>query len=316
MTTKKKKTTTPTELPPPPENRTRQEHRIALRRKVEIFYDLQRLRMQAAGRTENKKDGTAKVRATTIELTAYDTMVLERRAKELHLQEKAALRDVQEHLNQIGFYRDILSDKKRYRGVGPTMAGVILSSFDIEREDTVSKMWAFAGLRPMPCKRCKACNVVVEVGKKHPKAKCIYIENAVLEINCYESGKAQKPQPGEKLPYNAWLRTKLVGVLGSVLIKLNSPWRKAYDDYKHRKQTAGWGVSDGHRHNAAVRYMIKMLLLDIYKEWRTYENLPVRPSYHEEKQGHVHSAPTEHVPWNAEEISPEIEEELALAEGM
>jgi hypothetical protein len=101
------------------------------------------------------------------------------------------------------------------------------------------------------------------------------------------------------------------------MLKLGSPWKKQYDDYKHRKATAGWGKSDAHRHAAAIRYMIKMLLLDIHKEWRTHLGLPVRPSYHEEYQGHVHSgAPREGggAPTKAVIDSPfdaEIEAELA-----
>lgn len=64
-----------------------------------------------------------------------------------------------------------------------------------------------------------------------------------------------------------------------------TPWRKMIDDYKHRKETQGWGCSPGHRQKAAVRYAVKMLLLEVWKAWREFEGLPVRPSYHEEKQG-------------------------------
>jgi len=277
--------------------RTWEQSRHGLRRKVGIFYDIQRLRLQTAGRTYERPDGSA------IQLHELDVAILEMRAKELSRAEKAALGDVQDHLNTIPFYVQVLSDKKRYRGVGPTMAGVILSSFDIHREDTVSKMWAFAGLRPMPCKRCKACHTVAEPTDegtfKHRwgrndgeegkgKRKCTNGDPIAL-AQTYDSGQAQKPIKGEKLNYNAWLRTKLVGVLGSILIKVGSPWRKAYDDYKHRKQSQGWGRNDGHRHQAAIRYMIKMLLVDIHREWRTFLNLPVRPPYSEEKLGHVHS---------------------------
>jgi hypothetical protein len=35
--------------------------------------------------------------------------------------------------------------------------------------------------------------------------------------------------------------------------------------------------------------MVKMMLLEIWTAWREFEGLPVRPSYHEEKLGHVHS---------------------------
>jgi len=304
--------------------RTREQDRAALRRKVEMFYDLQRMRIQAAGRTYKRPDGTE------IQLHEIDVAILERRSKELEAAERHALKDVNDHLGTMPFFVNVLSDKVRYRGIGPTMAGVILSNFDIHREDTPSKMWAYCGLRPMPALRCKACNDIVEekdgefahvarrAFKKNPndldpkpaRSKC----NAILNrAALYESGKAQKPVKGEKLPYNARLRSKLCGVLGPVMLKLNSPWRKHYDEYKHRKMTAGWGTSDAHRHSAAIRYMIKMLLLDIWTEWRKAENLPVRESYHIEKQGGhggTKTLPAPVVP--TDEHSDEIEAELAL----
>src|SRR3990167_9415064 len=216
--------------------RTPAQSRIALKRQVRIFYDLQRLRIQTAGRTYDRSKDAG------IELHPLDIQSLDNRAQELHNAEKNALKDIIGHLRSISFYTDILDDKKTYKGLGPTMAAVILSSFDIENEDTVSKMWAFAGLRPMPALRCVACHntVVMEEGSLAHDKK---IKNCKEPPGHYASGKAQKPVAGQKLPYNSWLRTKLVGVLGPCLIKCSSPWRKYYDDYKHRKQSAGWGIS-------------------------------------------------------------------------
>lgn len=224
--------------------------------------------------------------------------MLDGRSQDLLRAEKEALADVADHLRSMTFYRNVLSDKKRFKGIGPTLAGVILAEFDIAREDTASKMWAFAGLAPVAAKRCGRCHVTLNVKGEHdrkpkedkdeegadkkPKIVC----DAV--VNPYDSGKAMRPTKGEKLPYNAFLRAKLVGVLGPCLLKANSPWRKFYDDYKHRKQSAGWGVSDGHRHNAAIRYMVKMLLLEIWKEWRAAEGLPIRDSYQEQYLNHKH----------------------------
>lgn len=53
-----------------------------------------------------------------------------------------------------------------------------------------------------------------------------------------------------------------------------------------------WGTGDAHRDVAARRYMVKMLLLDMWKAWRALEGLPIRPSYAEEKLGLVHHQPT------------------------
>lgn len=286
--------------------RSHEQDRAALRRKVENFYDIQRLRMQTAGRTYKRADGTE------IQLAEVDVQILARRAKVLEAEERLALKDVEDHLKTISFYNDVLNDKRLYRGLGPTLAGVILSSFDIEREDTVSKMWAFAGLRPIDCKRCRHCHAVVELPEsptnrpfyfhtkervrtpespkpgEEPKValpKCPKANKPLADEDVYASGHAQHPIKGQKLNYNAWLRTKLVGVLAGNFIKLRSPWRMFYDDYKHRKQTAGWGRSDAHRHNAALRFMVKMLLLDIHHKWRTHLGLSVRQPYHFEKQG-------------------------------
>jgi hypothetical protein len=304
-----------------PSNRTPQQSRLALKKKVRIFYDLQRLRIQCGGRTLNRAEGAP------IILHEVDVAILERRMKELHQAEKNALHDVEDHLKTMPFYEHVLSDKEQFKGIGPTMAGVILSEFDIEREDTPSKMWAFAGLRPMPALRCQECHEVVAEGVIHPKARKARKPGAEEQkIKCkyagetkfprYESGVAQRPVSGQKLNYNAWLRTKLVGVLGPILLKVGSPWRRQYDDYKHRKTTAGWGKSDGHRHQAAIRYMVKMLLQDIWRKWREAEGLPVREPYAVEfqskmpHQGGVHGNGETPRSFEEEPLADEIAAEL------
>lgn len=309
--------------------RSKDEERSGLMQKVRMFYDLQRLRIQVMGRVQNRAEGTE------IHLHPADVALLEMRANVLHTSEKEVLKDVQDHLRTIGFYKDVLSDKTRFKGVGPTMAGVILSEFDITKEDTPSKMWAFAGLAPVPAKRCKECHAVVdrdEEGvyfhrkerprkapgkkaddeKKAPAKKwktCSLLKQPLNEDQVYASGEAMRPKKGEKLPYNSWLRTKLVGVLAPVLLKVGSPWKKLYDDYKNRKASAGWGRSDAHRHQAAMRYMIKMLLLEIWREWRNYEGLPIRSSYQEQYLGHTHGSSASQA--SSEQEDPEVLAEMA-----
>lgn len=265
---------------------------------VKNFYDLQLLRMQSAGR-HNKTTGPQ------TQLDERDLERLKIHTERLSLIEQGAQKEIEQFLKEIPFYMKVLRDKDRFKGLGPVLSAVILSSFDIHRADTISKMWAFAGLRPLPCRRCKECqNVVIEndaglYTHERRVKKAIDSEEggtaapkcsraSMQESDTFPSGKAQRPTKGEKLPYNAFLRAKLIGVLGSGLLRNASPWRKFYDDYKHRKQSAGWGVSDGHRHKAATRYMVKIMLLEIWKAWREFEGLPVRPSYQEEKLGHVH----------------------------
>jgi hypothetical protein len=309
---------------------------LALRLKVKMFYDLQSMRIIAAGRTAPKAEDGA------VQLHEADKFILTLRAQELDKAEKNALRDVSDHLESISVYVDVFSDKTKYRGIGPTLWGVILSEFDVER-DTVSKWWSFAGLVPVPARRCGTCHRIVESsdpgGFVHKVAQRRFAKPdpsgatpKPVEIKCphkllsehqtYASGHSARPVRGEKNKYNAWLRTKLCGVLAPCLIKLGSPWRKFYDDYKHRLQSkhGGWGTSDAHRHAAAMRYMVKMLLVDIHSSWRHHEGLPVRPPYSEEYLGKKHSggsgarvqAPREPDGTGDTFLDRQIAEELAL----
>jgi len=339
----------PTSAEPP----SFEQNQKALRRYVENFYDIQEMRLAAGGRTAKKprKDKNGQP-IPEIKLHEWDKERLEHTKDKLQEAEDSALKDIEFCLQRVPFYVSVLSDKKHFRGIGPTMAGVILSSFDIHRSDTVSKMWALAGLRPMPCFRCKSCQSVVTDNEDgtfiHPKIDKIACTTKprdtreLTRADVFESANAQRAQAGVKLNFNKWLRTKLVGVLGPVilkmttfhcpkcmdkmsnlkaegkatefymhparkesdprkacewapskvekgaLIRMDAPFRKFYDDYKNRKTQAGWGVSDGHRHNAAVRYMVKMILLDIHTKWRRFEGLPVRPTYQEQYLGHTH----------------------------
>lgn len=244
--------------------------KIRLRYAVRYFYDLQRLRIQAGGRYLPKGP------AAQIEMSEADQVFFARTSANLNRLERQALKEVSGLLAHFPIADWILSQ----RGIGPTMAGVIVSSFDIERAQTASALWAVSGL-----------NVV--------------------------EGRAPRPIKGEKLRYNAWLRTKMVGVMASNFLKTGSPWREHYDNYKHRKESqimpvcqacegsgrkgkepcvncaggkapAPWGKSPGHRHNAALRYMVKMFLAELYVQWRTVAGLPVRPPYQAEYLGHVH----------------------------
>lgn len=347
MAAKKKAVLDPATLPEPKTgDREPGQDRLALKKKVRYFYDLQRLRLQVGGRLTKRPEGS------TIDLHTYDVALLEKRMEELRGVERTALGDVEAHLKTIPFYRDVLSDKSRFKGVGPTMAGVILSEFDIHRQENVSQMWSFAGLAPVAARRCKQCSTLVEragkdldtsvdlsevgsgafkhvkpfvarakPGEETPKEdrSCPYAKELIGIDQTFESGKAMRPTKGEKLPYNAFLKTKLVGVLGPVLLQVGSPWRKCYDDYKHRKGSGGWGRSDAHRHQAAIRYMVKMLLLAIWKEWRAFEGLSVREPYSEGKLGmKPHGGGLENTTQRDDvpEIDPEVMAEVELLAGI
>lgn len=281
---------------------------------VRFFYDLQKLRIQTGNRAGKKKkkskkdaEKEAKKKAKKRKappkpiLDPVDQAFLDRTSDRLEGIEKDALDQVKRHLKPVKIWNAWLKDVK---GIGPTLGGLIVAEFDIERATTPSKFWAYAGLAVDP-----------------------------------ETGRATRLTRGQKAKYNPWIKSKMLEVLGGCLIKAKSePYYNIYVNRKHRRENqrvdvcmgcggkgrrqrevteedvptiaptaktpkevvgcwncggtggpAPWGADKQHRARDAQRYMAKMFLLDLWREWRTVEGLEVRPSYHEEKLGHVHS---------------------------
>lgn len=248
------------------------EKRQRIREAVRFFYDLQKLRIQQGNRAGSD----------TAQFDEEDRTFHEKRSKAMQALERAELRNIERLCKTHPIYPWLIGQK----GLGPTMAGVILAEIEIERAETVSSLWKFAG----------------------------------LDVD--SSGAAPRRKKGQKNPYNAWLRTKLVGVLADCMIRAGSDWRQHYDHRKHRRQhqlvetcmgcdgtgkakmgenkgkkckncngtggPAPWGVSDGHRHRDAIRYMVKMFLQELWIQWRTVEGLPVTVPYKEAMLGRTH----------------------------
>lgn len=227
-------------------DRTKQQWKHALRTSVRVFYDFQRMRLQVEGRTHHKPKEGADSKQGDILLHPGDLERLKARTNELKRLEKAALKDVLNLLKEDSFYVKVLSDKTKYKGVGPTMAGLMLAEFDVHKGSTVSKFWRFAGLASIPAYRCKKCHGLVDSFDEAPgemryrhrmastqreldedkksKAKCKR-GDVVWADSVYASGEREHPVKGEKLHYNAFLRMKMLGVLGAILLKCGSPWK-------------------------------------------------------------------------------------------
>ncbi len=190
---------------------------------------------------------------------------------ELKTVEARIFRDLERALEGFPIYEAFL---KGVKGCGPAMSGVIISEVDIHAARYVSSLWAYAGL-----------DVASDGRGRSRKA-----EHLVQRAYVNKDGE-QAERRG--ITFNPFLKTKLMGVLAGSFLKCNSPYRDAYDNYKHRIETdpRHEQKTKGHRHNMSMRYMVKAFLRDLYAEWRTLEGLPVAPDYHEAKQDHVHGDP-------------------------
>jgi hypothetical protein len=230
--------------------------RNAIKTLTRVFYDYQRERMALDGRLGITKDGTKKKR-----VPERDPEILAeifKRREEVFSMEETTFKVLAKEVHKHPLWKSFLCNVK---GVGESIAAVIISEFDINKAPTVSNLWSFAGLAP---------------------------------------GKDKKVK-GEKCPYNQFLRTKMCGVMGTSFLRQNSPYREYYDNMKHRLESMDWGTPSkkpenkkrpkaGHQHKAANRYMVKMFLRDLYIAWRTLEGLEVRPPYQEEYLDKKHSA--------------------------
>jgi Transposase IS116/IS110/IS902 family len=175
-------------------------------------------------------------------------------------------------LDEFPIYTEFL---QRIRGCGPTMSAVVISEIDIAKARYPSSLWAYAGL-----------DVVATDWKGRSRHK-----EHLRQISYIN--KDGKPATRLGITFNPLLKTKLTGVLGPCLIKAGSdPYKTIYDGYKHRLEShPKWSASTkAHRHNAAIRYMIKRFLCDLYAAWRPLENLETSPEYAEAKLRITHRA--------------------------
>jgi len=249
-----------------------------LRRSVRFFYDLQKLRVQSSNR--NTTD--------TVELTEDDAKFMESTGEGLNALEKQALKQTSQILKGIPIYTKWLKNQK---GCGPTMSGVLLSEIDIHKADTASALWRFCGLA-----------VDSSTGKAERRTKgqkshfSPWLKSKILHVLGDCLIKANSPWRAHYDNYkhrkeNTILET-CMGCNGTGKATVEDD-EAAPDPETKKKQTkkikcpncsgtggpASWGCNKAHRHNAAMRNMVKMFLLELWTEWRTLESLPVTESY-------------------------------------
>lgn len=167
------------------------------------------------------------------------------------------------HFKMIGFtlkdypiYTEFL---EKVKGCGPAMAGVIISEIDITKSKYASSLWAYCGLD------------VAGDGKGRSRRK------EHLRLIEYQD-KDDKPATRNGITFNPFLKTKLMGVLASSFLRAgkdDNKYAQIYYDYKNRLETnpRHQDKSKGHRHNMALRYMVKRFLVDLYEAWRPLEGL-------------------------------------------
>lgn len=165
------------------------------------------------------------------------------------------------------------------KGVGPAMASIIVRYFDIHAGPKPSSFWKFAGL--------DVVNVQDKDGQWSWEGRSRRKNHLVPRTYTDREGE-EKQTVG--VSFNPFVKTKLMGVLGPSFVKSNSPYAQVYRDYKNRLQSDARhsDKTPKHKHNMALRQMVKIFLADLHTAWREIEGLPYVPTYEEAKLGHVH----------------------------
>ena len=168
----------------------------------------------------------------------------------------------------------------KVKGCGPLMAAVCIAYLDPYAARTPSSFWKYAGLDVV---RDEKGNMV---GRRrwHTEDREYTVDGEV---------KTKK-----SLTYNPFLKTKLVGVLGTSFLRArDSEYGKIYYDYKNRldnrpPDAEGNTLRPAAKHRMATRYAVKMFLKDLWVAWREFEDLPVVAPYSEVYLGREpHGAP-------------------------
>jgi hypothetical protein len=217
-------------------------------------------------------------------ISTFTELVLVDQYLRIERDESTHFRQLESILDTIPIYTEYL---KHQRGVGPAMAAVMVSYFNPHKARHISSFWKYGGLD------------VADDGAGRSRRT----EHLVERSYTTKDGE-QKTRMG--VTFNPFLRTKLLGVLATSFLRSASPWRKTYDDYKHRLETdpervkvtigewkkrrkAGEDIRriwpPGRIHRAALRYMVKAFIAELWVTWRKLEGLPVTEPYAIDKLG-------------------------------
>lgn len=180
------------------------------------------------------------------------------------------------------FFKDVY-------GCGPLYAAICIAYLDVHKARHASSFWRYAGLDVVPV-------TTDEPGENgdHLQYKTIHEEDGTEYKVVVCEGRSRKHtedvtyinKDGKEavkkgLTYNPVLKTKLIGVMGPNLIKKGGYYAQCYRDYRVRLDNRPdlKDYTDGHKHNMAIRYMVKQFLRDLWSVWRAYEGYEISEPY-------------------------------------
>ncbi len=304
------------------EPETLDDKRLALQQAVHFAYDLQKLRIQQGNRAGPQAD------ASPAKLDEKQARFLGYAGGKLELLEQDAFKETKRLLAQHPIYDHWLSKQKGCGPTMSAVIIAFIDIRKVEMCSqlwawcglavrsgpcTVCKgkgvLISVSNGAPGPCYACDGTSTVMEADRRRKGEKTRYnpwlkskiiavLGSSFIKANspwrshydgyknrkknqivdrcmlCHGTGKyVSKPKPGAVDVDEAGIKLRADGVCSNC---------------EGKGGGCAWGKSDAHRHAAAVRYMVKMFLQQLYVEWRTLEGLSVRAPYQEQYLGHKH----------------------------
>lgn len=285
-----------------------------IRLAVRGVYDVQKLRIQTGNRvvasfrvklglasSENEEDNEVATKVLTKLRASYDKITDGVKVKikgfkgdgvissftefslvQLYVQledvEKQAFKNLEKIVKQHPIWTEYLEGVK---GCGFTMAGVIISELDPHVARYPSSFWKYAGVDVVHKEDPDNPDNIISIGRCRRKDLMVEVEYVDRDGN---------DATRMSLGYNPFLKTKLLGILAPSFLKSKGEYYDVYFDYKQRllNDPRHKEKRPAHINRMALRYAVKIFLMNLHIKWRELEGLEVTPPYHEAKLGMAH----------------------------
>jgi len=245
--------------------------------------------------------------------------------KNLHAKIMALEEETDSKLKNMGLAMPIVQQLVEMRGIGEHLATLLAVDIDIEKCNTVSSLWRFAGFGVIRLATATGKGNF-KASQKKEKTNYVFIhESDQLFVSDKKSethrsaafrGKtvaelaaagvvtlgtpiAERRVAGQTLHYKARLKTTVWKICFQQFLQKDHPYRKIYDEQRERLKGKHPEWMDGKLHGGAFRRMAKIFLAHLWLRWRVQQGLPTRSTYVEENLGHTHIHKPEEFGWPA-----------------
>lgn len=211
-------------------------------------------------------------------ISSYAEFALAQLYMDLDAAEKQAFKNLEKTVKQHPIWVHFLEGVK---GCGFTMAGVIISELDPHAARYPASFWKYAGVDVVHKEDPDSPTGLIAIGRS--RRKDLMSEVSYTNKDGEEATKLS-------LGYNPFLKTKLLGVLAPSFLKSKGEYYQLYLDYKLRltNDPRHSNKTPAHINRMALRYIVKIFLMNLHIKWREIEGLEVTRPYHEAKLGMTH----------------------------